>query len=122
MNAVIYARYSRRLQELEEEKAHLEQEIATEELERSALSEDQILFFLYRFRELDLSDENQRQYLVDVFINQIFVFDDYVKFTFNYHNGTKIVTLAEIESSNMKRSGVPKDPLVRKNRRLFLSF
>lgn len=103
-----------RLQELEEEKAHLEQEIATEELERSALSEDQILFFLYQFRDLDLSNENQRQHLVDVFINQIFVFDDHVKFTFNYHNGTKIVTLAEIESSNMKRSGVPKKRLFRK--------
>ena len=52
-------------------------------------------FWLLRFRKLDMSLKNQRQALVDTFINAIYLYDDKVLITFNYKEGTQTVTFGE---------------------------
>ena len=53
------------------------------------------LRWLLRFRKLDMSLKDQRQALVDTFINAIYLYDDNLKITFNYKEGTQTVTFGE---------------------------
>ena len=48
-----------------------------------------------RFRKLDMSLKDQRQALVDTFVNSIYLYDDKVLITFNYKEGTQTVTFGE---------------------------
>ena len=51
-----------------------------------------------RFRKLDMSLKDQRQALVDTFINSIYLYDDKVLITFNYKEGTQTITFEEAAS------------------------
>ena len=53
------------------------------------------LRWLLRFCKLDMSLKDQRQALVDTFINAIYLYDDKVLITFNYKEGTQTVTFGE---------------------------
>ena len=53
------------------------------------------LRWLLRFCKLDMSSKDQRQALVDTFINAIYLYDDKVLITFNYKEGTQTVTFGE---------------------------
>ena len=84
-----------RLEQLEETKRELEARIAEEELAKPKVTEEFIRFWLLRFRKLDMSLKDQRQALVDTFINAIYLYDDKVLITFNYKEGTQTVTFGE---------------------------
>ena len=84
-----------RLEQLEETKRELEARIAEEKLAKPKVTEDFIRFWLLRFRKLDMSQKDQRQALVDTFINSIYLYDDKVLITFNYKEGTQTVTFGE---------------------------
>jgi len=53
------------------------------------------LRWLLRFRKLDMRLKDQRQVLVDTFINAIYLYDDKALITFNYKEGTQTVTFGE---------------------------
>ena len=84
-----------RLEQLEETKRELETRIAEEKLAKPKVTEEFIRFWLLRFRKLDMSLKDQRQALVDTFINSIYLYDDKVLITFNYKEGTQTVTFGE---------------------------
>ena len=84
-----------RLEQLEETKRELEARIAEEKLAKPKVTEEFIQFWLLRFRKLDMSLKDQRQALVDTFINAIYLYDDKVLITFNYKEGTQTVTFGE---------------------------
>ena len=69
------------------------------------------LRWLLRFRKLDMSLKDQRQALVDTFINAIYLYDDKVLITFNYKEGTETVAFGEAvkaeKSSDMSARGAP---------------
>ena len=98
-----------RLEQLEETKRELEARIAEEKLAKPKIKEEFIRFWLMRFRKLDMSLKDQRQALVDTFINAIYLYDDKVLITFNYKEGTETVTFGEAskaeESSDMSARG-----------------
>ena len=75
------------------------------------MKEEFVRFWLLRFRKLDMSQQEQRQALVDTFINAIYLYDDKVLITFNYKEGTETVTFGEAakaeESSDMSARGAP---------------
>ena len=73
-----------RLEQLEETKREFETRIAEEKLAKPKIKEEFIRFWLLRFRKLDMSLKDQRQALVDTFINSIYLYDDKVLITFNY--------------------------------------
>ena len=62
-----------------------------------------------RFRKLDMSLKDQRQALVDTFVNSIYLYDDKVLITFNYKEGTETVAFGEAvkaeKSSDMSARG-----------------
>ena len=61
--------------------------------------------WLLRFRKLDMSLKDQRQALVDTFINAIYLYDDKVLITFNYKEGTQTVTFEEAAEAASKGNG-----------------
>ena len=65
--------------------------------------------WLLRFRKLDMTQPEQRQALVDTFINAIYLYDDKVLITFNYKEGTETVAFGEAvkaeKSSDMSARG-----------------
>ncbi|MCR4876337.1 MAG: hypothetical protein K5922_04125, partial [Clostridiales bacterium] len=46
-----------------------------------------------------VNDTNYQRQIIDTFINAIYVFDDKLVFTYNFHDGTETITLKEIEAA-----------------------
>ena len=114
-----------RLEQLEETKRELEARIAEEKLAKPKIKEEFIRFWLLRFRKLDMSLKDQRQALVDTFINSIYLYDDKVLITFNYQEGTQTITFEEAAEAASKGNGSDLDciPAPRKTRtRLCFGF
>ena len=61
--------------------------------------------WLLRFRKLDMRQKDQRQALVDTFINSIYLYDDKVLITFNYKEGTQTISFEKVEESKAKGNG-----------------
>lgn len=96
-----------RLEELEEAKERLTVSILQEELQKPRLSKEQILFFLHRFRAIDTTKQEQRQRLIDSFVNAVYVYDDKIILTFNYQDGTETITLDDINGSDLEAGSPP---------------
>lgn len=99
-----------RLDELEETKSQLEVSILQEEMHKPLLTREQIAFFIYRFRKFDVTKREQRQRLIDSFVNAVYLYEDKIILTFNYKDGSKTITLAEVEGSDLSVLGAPKPP------------
>lgn len=94
-----------RLDELEEIKSQLEVSILQEEMHKPLLTREQIGFFIYRFRKFDVTKREQRQRLIDSFVNAVYLYEDKIILTFNYKDGSKTITLAEVEGSDLSVLG-----------------
>ena len=101
-----------RLEELEATKERLTVSILQEELQKPHLSREQILFFLQRFRAIDTTKQEQRQRLIDSFVNAVYVYDDKIILTFNYQDGTETITLDDINGSDLEASAPPTGHLI----------
>ena len=93
------------MEQLEETKRELEAHIAGEKLAKPKVTEEFIRFWLLRFRKLDMNQKDQRQALVDTFINSIYLYDDKVLITFNYKEGTQTIPFEKVEESKAKGNG-----------------
>jgi len=96
-----------RLASLEAQKAQLEESILREQIKRPVLTREQIKYFIRKFRNTNTEDEDERQRLIDCFVNAVFVFDDRIVLTFNYKDGTKTISLDDIQGSDLKDFGPP---------------
>ena len=94
---IFTASTKQRLEALEAEKQELSVQIIKEEVSRPIISKDEILFYLTKYRKLNMKQLNHRRRLIDSFVNAIYLFDDRLVITFNYKEGTKTMTFAEIE-------------------------
>ena len=89
-----------RLMELESERANIEKGIARELLSEPQIERDQIIFFLERFRNGDLDDEEYRIMLVDTFLNSVYLYDDdKLVLVLNYSGERCKVTLSLVEKA-----------------------
>ena len=88
-----------RLETLEAEKQELSVQIIKEEVSRPTITKEQILFYLTKYRKLNMKQLDHRRRLIDSFVNAIYLFDDKLVITFNYKEGTKTITLSEIEEA-----------------------
>ena len=72
-----------------------------------------IIFFtlfritVYHYKNLDLITKEDKQRLIDGFVNSIYLYDDRYVITFNYKNKSKTVTFEEIERSSLTSKGSP---------------
>ncbi|MCI9626370.1 MAG: recombinase family protein [Clostridia bacterium] len=97
-----------RLDELEDNKSKLEVSILQEEMQKPLLTKEQVTFWICRFRDVDVTNQEQRQRLIDSFVNSVYLYDDRLIITFNYKDGAKTVSLADIEGSDLTRFGAPR--------------
>ena len=88
-----------RLDELEAEKSELSVQILKEEISKPTITKEEILCYLTKYRKLNMKQLDHRRRLIDSFVNAIYLFDDYLVITFNYKEGTKTITFAEIEEA-----------------------
>ena len=95
-----------RLVELEAEHERLTRSIAEELMTDATLERDQIVWFLERFRDGDVNDEAFRAFLVDTFLNAVYLYDDKLVLVFNYSGDNNTVTLRAVENAvNNKAKG-----------------
>ena len=113
-----------RLEALEDQRKELQARIAEERLAKPKMKEEFVRFWLLRFRKLDMTQPEQRQALVDTFINAIYLYDDKVLITFNYKEGTETVAFGEAvkaeKSSDMSARGAPENAVKSKDFMAFL--
>ena len=88
-----------RLDDLETKKADLEISLAREKIEKTPLTKEQIVFWISRFKDGSIDDLAYRRSIVDIFVNSVFLYDDKIVIAFNWKDGTKTVTLAELEAT-----------------------
>lgn len=110
---ILNASTKQRLDDLEKAKEQIELSIAQEEMQRPMFTREQVIFWLCRFRKLDVTTLEGRRKLIDSFVNSVVVYDDYVLITFNYKDGTKTVSFKDIESSDLSSLGGPRRSKVR---------
>ena len=101
-----------RLEELENRRDELENRLACEKLAKPRVSAEFMTFWLHRFRKLDVRQKSHRKMLIDAFINAIFLYDDKMVITFNYKEGTKTITFAELQEAISNKNGSDLDCLV----------
>lgn len=104
---IINASTKQRLDELEERKKDIELQIIQEEMKHPAVSREDVIYFVCRFRSLDTSKLDARRRLIDSFVNAVTIFDDYILITFNYKEGETRIDFADIESSDLQSVGGP---------------
>ena len=104
---VVTSSTKQRLEELERRKSDIEVSIMNEEIEHPALSKENIIFWISRFKYLDMGIEENRQYLIDTFVNSIYLYDDKLVITYNIKDGTRTITLEELENSDLMQNGSP---------------
>jgi len=86
----------------------LQIKIAQEEIKRPQITREFIQFFFDKYRKMDLTTRESQQRLVDQFVNAIFLQDDRIVFTCNYHGGTETILFSEINGSDTLSGGEPK--------------
>ena len=74
-----------------------------------SLDRDQVIYFLERFRDGDITDESYRVFLVDTFLNSVYLYDNNkLILLLNYTGENSKVTLELVESAidaKLKSSG-----------------
>lgn len=104
---IINASTKQRLDELEERKKDIELQIIQEETKRPMLSREDVVYWICRFRSLDVTKLEERRRLIDSFVNSVTIFDDYILITFNYKEGEARLSFSDIESSDLSSVGGP---------------
>ena len=93
-----------RLEELEVSKEDLEIKIANEKIAKPRISAEFVTFWLHKFRKLDINRQDHRKWLINVFVNAIYLYDDNMIITFNYKDGTKTITLDDVKRAIKKEN------------------
>lgn len=105
---IINASTKQRLDELEDRKKDIEMQIIQEEMKHPMLSREDVVYWICRFRTLDVSKLEERRRLIDSFVNSVTIFDDHILITFNYKEGSERVTFDDIKRSDLESVGGPK--------------
>ncbi|MDL2220883.1 recombinase zinc beta ribbon domain-containing protein [Eubacteriales bacterium OttesenSCG-928-N14] len=90
-----------RLDDLESRKADLEIAIAQERIQKPILTHDQIVFWISKFKDGDIDDPAYRKNIVDIFVNSVYLYDDKMVLMYNYRDGTKTVSLDQLQCSHL---------------------
>ena len=87
------------LEKLESEHEQLETNIAMEKLVKPVIPQEKIQVWLMKFAASDLSDQSQKQKIIDIFVNSVYVYDDRVVIFFNYKDGEQCVDFSVLSDS-----------------------
>lgn len=98
------------LEQLETQRDELKTAILQAQLERPKYTKEQIVSWISRFKHGNPDDPEYRRRIVDTFVNAVYVYDDRLVFTYNFKDGTEMITKKEIEeafSSDLSESAPP---------------
>ena len=87
------------LEKLEAEQEQLETNIAIEKLVKPVIPQEKIQAWLMNFAAADLSDKSQKQKIINIFVNSVYVYDDRVVIFFNYKDGERCVDFSVLSDS-----------------------
>ena len=87
------------LEKLEAEQEQLETNIAMERLIKPVIPQERIQAWLMNFAAADLSDQSQKQKIIDIFVNSVYVYDDRMVIFFNYRDGERCVDFSVLSDS-----------------------
>lgn len=76
-------------------------------MQHPIIPRDEIVFWICRFRKMDITDMQQRQQLIDSFVNAVVIYDDRILITFNYKDGEKTIKFSELSGSNLDCNAPP---------------
>ena len=97
----------KRLDELEAQKEKLELDIMREQIQTEILTKDQIIFWLRKSKELDLTNDDNKRILIDTFISSINAYDDRLVVCFNTREKTSASVLLTGGCSGRGGVGAP---------------
>ena len=87
------------LEDLESQRESLRGSIAQLQLERRKFSKEEIVDWISRYRDGNISDPEYRREIIDTFVNSVYVYDDKLILTYNYKDGSQTLTLQEVEAA-----------------------
>ena len=70
-----------------------------EKLVKPVIPQKKIQAWLMSFASADLSDKSQKQRIIDIFVNSVYVYDDRVVIFFNYKDGERCVDFSVLSDS-----------------------
>ena len=99
-------RITKRIQQREAEKEALEKQLAKEKRKQPTLQLEHILAFLNYPRDLPGTDKVKRKTLITIFVNSVYLYDDYFTIIFNGGNATLRAENIPLESieNNLKQA------------------
>lgn len=87
-----------RMDELIQQKADIKAAIADKEITKGFhLKKEHIALYLFELRNSNFDDRKTQKRLIRTFVNAIFVYDDCLKFTFNFSGDKSAVTLSTLD-------------------------
>lgn len=89
---IITSSTKQRMEELEQQKSELSVQIIKEEMSKPNFTQEEALFWFYRFRKLNPRKLEHRRKLINNFVKSIYLFDDKLIVTFNFRDTTEIIT------------------------------
>ncbi|OQA47161.1 MAG: hypothetical protein BWY46_01918 [Firmicutes bacterium ADurb.Bin300] len=89
----------KRMDELEAQKENLEVTILQAELTRPKYTKDEMVRWISQFKYGDVDSIDYQRQIIDIFVNSIRLSDDKIIFTYNYKDGTEVISLADIEAA-----------------------
>ena len=92
------------LTELEEKQVTIETALSQARIENPVLSIEQIEYWILQFADTCLRDESQKQRLIDIFINSVYVYEDRAAVFLIFREGEVAVSLDEAAESVKKRT------------------
>ena len=94
--------------ELEQKKVEIEAEIAREKFGGRDLTKQQIVFWLKKMRELDLTSAASKERIIKIFINSVYVYRDRYVVNYNCCEESDVIPLYIItDVSFIRINGVP---------------
>ena len=88
-----------RLFELEERKATLQAQIEKEKIVNPLIDKMQVVYFLHQFKGGAVTDIDYQRQIIDIFVNQVIVYDDKLIITYNISGDRKTLTADIIETA-----------------------
>ena len=92
------------LERLEEEQERIEIEIAKEQIVRPIIPREHIEAWIMNFAKTDLKSQEQKQRIIDIFVNSVHVYDDKIVVLFNYKDGEKCIHLDDVKLNIKKEN------------------
>lgn len=112
---IITSTTKNRMKELEDLKTDIEVKIEREEIQTQILTKEQVTFWLQRMADFDLANSDNKQRIVDTFINSIYMYDDRLVINFNCREDSETIPLeSSVFGSDFNLMGEPREKLVNK--------